>query len=438
MVWFLAAARILSDADLGVVATGLAFFAVFAGFGDLGTTRSVVRFTAADPRTLWPAYRRALGLRVFGGLGVGLVTAGVIALLPVPVSPVVVLLAGAMATASGATELAYASLRSIGRVRAEMALLVAERSTFLVLGLVFILRGGGPLVVLALYTATNAVSAVVSGVWVYRQRGPDPQEPGSLVDREARFTAAAFALVTVSPRIAPILTALLASSAAVGVFSVAQRPIESMTLFALSAAAPLFPIVRARLSRGDEQAAMHAAVSVAGAISVVMAPVLIWFVVSPEMVIELLFGQGRYDGADVVLRLLAFTALSWALRGVGEFVLLSEERASTFFAIATAGSVATIVLGVPLILALDSAGAAWAIVGAELLMTVALLRSARGLADRHARRAYAPAAGVAVATAVVLVVSRSSVAGSIGAVAAGTGVACLLGLRMVRRLERQS
>jgi O-antigen/teichoic acid export membrane protein len=182
---------------------------------------------------------------------------------------------------------------------------------------------------------------------------------------------------------------------------------------------------------------MHAAVSVAGAISVVMMPVLAWFVVSPEMVIELLFGQGRYDGADVVLRLLAFTALSWALRGVGEFVLLSEERASTFFAIAAAGSVATVVLGVPLILALESAGAAWAIVGAELLMTVALLRSARGLADRHARRAYAPAAAVAVATAVPLVLSRSSVAGSIGAVAVGTGVACLLGLRMVRRLERQ-
>ncbi len=64
MAWFVAAARILTDAQYGVVATGMAFFAVFAGVGDVGTTRTLVRHVAAEPRMVWTTYRAAVGVRV--------------------------------------------------------------------------------------------------------------------------------------------------------------------------------------------------------------------------------------------------------------------------------------------------------------------------------------------------------------------------------------
>src|SRR5829696_4077538 len=78
MAWFIASARILTDAQYGVVATGMAFFALFAGVGDVGTTRTLVRHVAAEPRMVWTTYRAAVAVRVAGGLGFGLVTAAVV------------------------------------------------------------------------------------------------------------------------------------------------------------------------------------------------------------------------------------------------------------------------------------------------------------------------------------------------------------------------
>lgn len=435
MVWFFAAARILSDAEYGVLATGLAFFAICAGLGDLGTNRTIVRYVAEDPRTLWPAFRSAVVLRVAGGLAVGLLIAGVIALLPVPVSAGIVLLAGLIATASGVTELAYGALRSIGKVRTEMTLLVVERLLFVAIAVAAVLRGYGPVAVLVVYLFTNTLSAMISAVVVWISR-PDTHHPaGSMVDAEARYTAAAFALVTVGPRITPVLVALLASATAVGVYSVAQRPIEAMTLFALSTAAPVLPIVRGHLTRDRRAHASHVAVSVAGAIAVALMPFLAWFEVSPTMVLTLFFGAGRYDGAEIVLRLLAVTALTWCFRGVGEFVLLGGERARQLLAITGIGTVITITLGIPLVRASGATGAAVALLVAELVMVVLLIITEPTLGDRVARGAYTPAAAVAVATVVALAFVRSSTAASVGVVVVAEVIALVLAIRLVRVLE---
>lgn len=435
MVWFLVAARLLSDADFGVVAAGLAFFAIFAGIGDLGTTRTVVRFVAADHATLWPVYTRCLGLRLAGGVVVGLATTAVIAVLPVPVSPIVVLLAGAMATASGATELGYAALRAVGRINVELILLVVERGLFLAIGLAVVVRGGGPVAVLVVYTCTNLFTAVVVGIATFRARPPTAVEPPSLTDREARFTAAGFALVTVGPRVGPLLLALFASTTAVGGFAVAQRPIEAMTLFALSTAAPVLPIVRSRITGGRRTEAEHAAVSVAGAIAVALMPLLVWFVVAPTVVIDLFFGADRYPGAEVVLQILALTALTWSFRGVGEFVLLAEERARTFLAVAGTGTLLTVVVGIPLVISREATGAAAAVLGAEVVMTLLLLRAAPALGDRRALRAYAPAAALGLIGAVAFVPTRTSVPASVAVLLVLLVPAALLALRLVRQLE---
>ena len=174
LVWFLVAARNMSEFDFGQVATGLAFFALFAGLGDLGTTRTVVRFVAADNATLWPAFTRTVRLRVLGGVTVGLVGTVLILILPVPVDPVIVLLAGAIAVVSGLTELGYAALRSIGKTAVEMVLLPAENTMFLVVGSLLVVHGQGAIAILVTYLATNGLSALVVGVAVLRTR-PAPR-----------------------------------------------------------------------------------------------------------------------------------------------------------------------------------------------------------------------------------------------------------------------
>lgn len=435
IAWFLFAARLFSDEDFGVVATGLAFFAIFAGLGDLGTVRTVVRFIAADHSTLWPVFLRALWLRLAGGVAVGLVVTVVVAIFPVPVAPLVVLLAGAMATVSGATELGYAALRAVGRVRAEIILLVVERALFLGIGVMVITHGGGPIAVLVLYSLTNLLSAIVVGIVVFRARPEVSAAPPSLTDREAILTAAGFALVTVGPRVGPLLVALFASSAAVGEFAVAQRPIEALTLFALSTAAPVLPIVRSRITAGQRKEAERAAVAVTGAISVALMPLLVWFVVAPTVVIDFFFGADRYGGAEIVLQLISFTALTWSLRGVGELVLLAEERARTFLFIAGVGTVATVVLGVPLVTAWEAKGAAIAGLAAEVLMTVLLLRAAPSLGNRRALREYFPAITVALVALIAFIPVRNSTFASIVVLVVLAVPAGLLALRHVRHLE---
>jgi O-antigen/teichoic acid export membrane protein len=437
-VWFFASARILSDHQFGVMATGLAFFVVFAGVGDLGTTRSIVRHVAADHSVLWPTFRRAVPLRFAGGVVTALVVSAIVAVLPVSVSGGVVLLAGCIATASGLTELAYAGLRSVGRVRVETTLLITERAVFLALGLLVLARGGGAVAVLLVYLATNTASAIVAGYAVWRARVADAGPPGALLDGEARYTAVSFALVTVSPQIGPVLLALLVGASAVGVFSVAQSPIEGMTLFALSTAAPLLPIIRSRLAAGQRDDAAHAAVSVVTALSIALVPVLVWFEVSPTMVLRLFFGTDRYLGAENVLRLLSITALLWAFRGVAEFALLGDQRARRFLFITTAGALATIVAGVPLVVSHHAVGAASAVLIGEVVMTVAILRAAPTLGDRVARRAYLPVLLAIAISAVALVLARGSTIASVAAVVVLEAVCAAVAIRSIHAIEARA
>jgi len=434
-IWFFASARILSDHEYGVMSTGLVFFVVLAGLGDLGTNRTIVRYVAADHRMLWPTYWRAVVIRIAGGVTVGVLATVLIALLPVPVSPLVVALGAAIATASGVTELAYGGLRSVGRVRVEMVLLVAERSVFLAIALTVILRGGGPIAVLVIFVITNTASALVAGYAVWRNRPDDGREPGPLLDREARFTAASFALVTVNPQIGPVLLALLVGATSVGIFTVAQSPIEGMALFALSTATPVLPIIRSHLTSGRKAQASHVAVSVIGALVVGLTPLLVWFEVSPAMVLRLFFGEGRYTGAEPVLRLLALTAIAWCFRGVGEFVLLGHERAQRFLWITSVGTVVMIAMGVPFVLAHEAPGAAAAVLIGEVVMMLLLARAAPELADRLAWRAYLPAFVVATVSTIGLVLARGSTTASLVVLVALEVAAGLLAVRAIQALE---
>ena len=435
LVWFLVAARNMSEFDFGQVATGLAFFAVFAGLGDLGTTRTVVRFVAADNATLWPAFTRTVRLRVLGGVTVGLVGTVLILILPVPVDPVIVLLAGAIAVVSGLTELGYAALRSVGKTAVEMVLLPAENTMFLVVGSLLVVHGQGAIAILVTYLATNGLSALVVGVAVFRARPAHARHPGGVLDREARFTAVAFALLNVSPRIAPVLLALLASATAVARFSVAQRPVEVMTLFALSTAAPMLPILRGHTARGQRPHAERATSAVTAAIVVALVPVTVLFMVSPEVVLSALFGGNRYDDARVALSLLAVTAITWSVRGVGELLLLAEERARRSMVIMLTGVAISIALGVPLVLRWSVNGAAVSLVASEIVMSVLMVVALPRLVEAASLRRFVPAVVIAVMAAGALALAPKTLPWSIAIIGPLILIALACSLRLVRHLD---
>lgn len=435
LAWFLVAARLLSDRDFGMVATGLAFFAILSGLGDLGMTRTVVRHVAADPCTLWPTYRRALMLRIVGGIGVGTTATAAVALAATRVNPLVVALAGVIATASGATELAYAGLRSVGWVRPEMVMLVVERAVFLAAAWPLLTAGAGPIAVLVLYALTNALSAVITGAFVRRAQPQEMRTSASLTDREARRTAAVLALAAVSPRASAVILAVAAGSEAVGVFSVAQRPVESVAMLAIATAAPVLPILRAHVTRHRTEAALHTARVALGTLAVALAPVVTWWMVAPQQVLDLLVGPERYPRAEVVLRGVALTALTWSLRGICEFLLLAQERAGRLLKITTTGLVVNVVLSAPLAAWKGATGAAAGLVVSEVVMSVMLLAAVPALVSRATSRLVGPAALMSALVAVTLVPVRHHLLGSLAFVLGWSVVALGVAVRLVRRPE---
>ena len=197
LVWFVLAVRLLPETALGEVATGLVFFAIFAGIGDLGTTKTVVRRVSADTELLWPIVRTALWIRVLGGLASGVVVVGGLAIAGAAVRPVVVALAAVAAAASGCTEIACAALRTLAHSRTEQAVLILERIGFIGIAVGLIQLGGGSVSILVLYVVTNVISGTVTTVAVIRRRStitsstPVP----SLWDAEARRTALGLSLI---------------------------------------------------------------------------------------------------------------------------------------------------------------------------------------------------------------------------------------------------
>jgi O-antigen/teichoic acid export membrane protein len=436
IAWFLYAARRMAETEFGVLATSLVFFAVFAGLADAGTSRSVVRYVAADPRTLQSAYRCALAYRVGAGLAATIVVTLLIHLTASSVSTAAVALAGLCAAISGATELAFAGLRAVGRVNTEIVLLVLERALFVVVAIVVIERGGGALSILVLYAASNFLSALVSAAVIGRKTSGEQRAVGRFMDREAAITAAAFAVLIVTPRISAVLVAVLTSPHEVAVFSVGLRPAEALGLFALSVATPLLAIVRNDVANDAHAQANTAVRSITGVVLLAIAPFVVWMAVAPQALLRILFGEGRFEGASTVARLVAIVAVGLTLRGLTEALLLAREQASRFLAIVATGAIVNIAAGIPLTLTHGATGAAIAMLAAEVAMLTVVLCSVPAIRAAVVSHLVPLVLVGMVVVGGALIGSHSFLVMGV-ATAVACGLACVLLLPMLRTLEHR-
>lgn len=437
--WFAYSARHLDAAEFGSLAIGLTLFSLFAGLGDLGTTRTLVRHVADRPEHLWAALTRGIGVRVTGGVVSTLLLAAGLAVGSSRVELVLVVLAGAIATTSGVTELGYAALRSIGAVSTEQRVLIGERIAFLGGGIVVIANGGGAHALLLWYLASNSTSAVIVTAAAARHRvhritprgGPRPRL--RYLDRLGRDTAAGFTLTTISPRLSAAVLGVVAAPAAVGSFVVAQRPIEAIALLAGATATPLLPIVRRRLAEGRTAEAERAAGSTATALLVLAAPVVSWMLARPADVVSIVAGRSDRP-AEVVTRILSLSALTWILRSVGENVLVAHDRPRRALFITGVGTVVTLALAIAVASRGPTAIAITTLV-AEVLMTILLVWSLPAFRHGPALIGYLRTAAFGAGTVAalrVLDVRRWEAAAVVGV---ASGVAALSSLRTLRGLE---
>ncbi|MEY2571717.1 MAG: hypothetical protein QOE63_2067, partial [Acidimicrobiaceae bacterium] len=296
-------------------------------------------------------------------------------------------------------------LRSVGRVRAEMFLLVLERTTFTVAGCAAIALGSGPLVPLALYGVTNSITAILATIAVRRNaRGRVERPSPPLLDREGRHTALAASLVIIAPRVSIVVLLVRSSQVSVGSFAVAQKPTtDALALLAVAMLTPMLPLLRARVVAGRRAEAIDAGFRLTTTVLLVCAPVLAWLAVDARGAVRLLYGDESRPGATTALVVLCAATVATILRSFGELLLLAEERASSYVRALGAGAVTTLVVAVALVGEHGAAGAAWGSFAGEAVALVLVLRASRGLRAGMVARGLALPAVVFLGTAVLVV-----------------------------------
>ena len=403
--WFLVAARALDPHEFGVLSVGLVLVVVIGGLSDLGTTRTVVRHVAADPGSLRANYLRAVAVRAGAGLVATALAAVGALVLDTGIPVAVLVLASLIAVASGATEVGFAALRSVGSIGAELRLLVGERVLFLLVGSVTLLLGGGPVAVLAVYAATNLLSALVVGASAVAWPGGHQSPAGPVLDAEGRHTAVSSTLMILGPRVSALLLVLLAAPAVVGTFTIAQKVPEALGILGTAVLLPVLPLLRASVVARGEPAAVRHGSHVTAAVVATLLPVTVWLALDGDRVLDLLFDAGGRHQATLVLALLAAIVPLWIVRTFGELVLLARERADRYLVAVAAGVVLNIAAGIPAVEVWGAAGAAYAACAAEVVV-LGLVLVAVGREVRSSLFARSlPVLGIGVGAALTLAVA---------------------------------
>ena len=404
-VWFVVAARSIEATEFAHIAAGLTLVFVFGALGDAGVVRSVSVDVSVQP---WALARRFLaGVRLRSAVGVSVGAVGVVLVAAVaPQLPVrIVALAGLTALLSGVAETGFAALRAVVRVGTEATMLVVERSLFLAAGLVALAHGGGAVAVMAIYAATNAVTAaVVCGAVAIVARGRrseshamrshrmvsaslgqgDPRQgdprrgdprrgDSNAVPRPQRWIAAGSTLTVLAPRVVPLVVILVGATRAAGGVAIAQKPAEALAAFAASIAAPTLPLLAERAARPDGRGAGRGPSPVRGAVrrvdgvagetlrravgfatvaQVLLGAAIGWLLVYASVVMPLVFGAAVRGSSTAAVAFLV-AALATSSRTVVESVRLVTNQ-QRIVAVAIAAGVAVTAVGAATVMGVEA------------------------------------------------------------------------------------
>lgn len=404
-VWFVVAARSIEATEFAHIAAGLTLVFVFGALGDAGVVRSVSVDVSAQP---WALARRFLaGVRLRSAVGASVGAVGVVLVAAAaPQLPVrIVALAGLTALLSGVAETGFAALRAAVRVGTEATMLVVERSLFLAAGLVALAHGGGAVAVMAIYAATNAVTAaVVCGAVAIVARGRrweshamrshrmvsaslgqgDPRQgdprrgdprrgDSNAVPRPQRWIAAGSTLTVLAPRVVPLVVILVGATRAAGGVAIAQKPAEALAAFAASIAAPTLPLLAERAARPDGRGAGRGPSPVRGAVrrvdgvagealrravdfatvaQVLLGAAIGWLLVYASVVMPLVFGAAVRGSSTAAVAFLV-AALATSSRTVVESVRLVTNQ-QRIVAVAVAAGVAVTAVGAAVVMGVEA------------------------------------------------------------------------------------
>jgi O-antigen/teichoic acid export membrane protein len=424
---FVVLSRLLSPADIGLVALALAFLGVLGVVADLGAATFLVQTRSWDERTRSTTFWTTLGLSVVAtGLVVAL-AAPLAALLGEPrLAPVFQALAPLLVL-SVTSAVPSAILQRELRFR-ELALReMAAGLLSAVVGVALALAGAG---VWALVGQSGS-QALVSAVLVWRMSA---WRPTRQVSREAfaelrRFGGPVLAvnvLQSVRDRLEQFLLGALLGVSALGYWTVAVRLLALLVDVSVavldSVALPVF--AAARTSADRFRRVFDYALS---ATQVLLVPALAVLAVASPVLLPWLFGS-QWDASIPPAQVLC---LAYGIAGLAYFnraALLSHGRSGVELAL-TAGSLAVHLALVVVVAPLGLTALAWAFAGEATLTVLVGAVALRGTLDigattqlRAARVVGCGVVAVGVALGAESVLELGPIAGAVAGVAGALAV----------------
>ncbi len=384
-VLLIALARTLGPTELGEYAIAIAFAMILWSAAGLGIDRLAMREVARDAQVARTLVWDMSALKALFALsGTALFVAGIWLAGMSDRVALLVVLAGMRVTVSLVTVSVFSVFQGLERMELYARLIIPIRLGVIAAQLLALALGGRAVAVIAAELAAELVALPCAYLVLRRAIAPLPVRLAPrgwprLVRQTAPFGLQESLGVLVF-RIDAILLGVLATSAAVGVYSAGYRLLEAIlfVVYALAAAAlPLF----ATLQRGGSPSLEQAfALSLrVGLMITTPVAVALWLLAGP--LVDALFGPAYADTVDV-LPWLGFALVAIAvghIAGTLVVVRLRGRVAVTLTACALAFNVALNIVLIPLY---EARGAAAATLVTEVAVAIAAVLLARPLTGR--------------------------------------------------------
>lgn len=299
-------ARLLGATDLGAFAYPMGFVALFALLPNLGISTIVTRTIARDPASGVGVFRTALLAQSLLAAGVFILILSVGALLPAQPVPLSYIALAAAQFAIGTLSWPYlAALAGWARYdRVAVAEVAASAIGNVSMLTVAAFHGGVPAFLWA------QVIAVCGAVLASRQAAisllrcqETPRVPLATLFREATPLASSTAIQSLYTRLDIVMLGQFSPGAAVGLYSVAYKPVNMAVFFGATIGGAILPVM-AQTRQGEMPAAFARAMRALGVAAPAMALTATGLA---EPLLRLLFGS-EYAPAAPILGILAWSA----------------------------------------------------------------------------------------------------------------------------------
>jgi O-antigen/teichoic acid export membrane protein len=327
LTFFVVMARTLGQAGFGDFTFALSLALILTMFAEFGTDPHVARSVATDRSTAVQLLTDALTVKLaLGVVGIAAaVTVGFVGGYPADVRASIAILALAAVTELASKSFA-STFQGLDDMRPIALSLILQRFVTAGVGVAAMLAGAGIVAVSAIYLGAALLALVYISVRLSRLRitpraGVSPPRAAKLL-RATVAIGLNLMLTSALFRIDAVLLSLIKGNAAVGLYGVAYRLLESTLFVSYTFVAALLPTL-ARLSPRTTPSIGEAFEVGLKLITTALLPLGAIFVLFAEPIVKILYSS-EFDEAVVAVRLLGVAAALYGVTYLSGYVLISQ------------------------------------------------------------------------------------------------------------------